>query len=269
MDRIGNLPYTVRGYCATCGKDFGEAKPEFLGHRIECSHPSHLVQVISADEPAEWWLRKEEWLLRWQNHYSPFQQLRKLHGCAYEKYCGTAAPKLFQAGPFLLLSLGVIIGALLIEDRCFPSCVRWTGRLTFGLLLLWRFVDIFLSNTSITFTSRLPESALRSVLFSFTSFAQIVLLYAYFYCILDDFGVVGPKETLTFSVMDAVYYSFGTIATVGYGSLEPKGPLGQLLIVSELLFGLYFVVIILAQVGAWTNQSKVELGRFPWDQMKS
>jgi hypothetical protein len=134
--------------------------------------------------------------------------------------------------------------------------------------LAWRFVDIFFSNTSITFTSRFPANPLRSVIFSFTAFVQIVLCYGYFYCLLDALGAVGPKENQTFFVVEAVYYSFGTIATVGYGSLEPKNPLGQLIVASELVLGLYFVVIILAQVGAWTNQSKVELGRWPWDALK-
>jgi len=95
-----------------------------------------------------------------------------------------------------------------------------------------------------------------------------VLCYGYFYSVLNDFGTVGPKENQTFSVIEAVYYAFGTIATVGYGSLEPKNPVGQMVVASELMLGLYFVVIILAQVGTWNNQSKVELGSLPWDDLK-
>jgi len=268
MDKIGKLPYRVLGYCATCGKRFGEAKKEFLGCRIQCTEPSHLAQVISADEPAEWWLRKEEWLLKWQLRYSPFRVLREIQRSLSKKFCRKEPSKLLQAGPYLLACFGFIIIALLLEHRVFPSWVRWTGRLTVGLILSWRFVDIFFSNTSITFTSRFPANPLRSVLFSLASFVQIVLCYGYFYCVLNDLGAVLAKNGYTFSVIEAVYYSFGTIATVGYGSLEPKNPFGQLVVASELMLGLYFVVIILAQVGTWTNQSKVELGCLPWDDLK-
>jgi hypothetical protein len=270
MDEIGKLPYSVHGYCATCGKDFGTAKREFLGRRIDCTDPDHLAQVISADGPAGWWLRREEWLLKWQTGRdrrvlcSPFALLRRLQRYLSLKLSKTEPAKPIQAGTFLLAAFGLIALALIAEAIDCAWWVRWTV----GLLLLWRFIDIFFSNTSITFTSRLPASPLRSVVFSFLTYVQIVLCYSYFYCVLFDFGAVGPKENNAFSVMESVYFSFGTIATVGYGMVEPKNLLGKLFVASELVLGLYFAVIILAQVAAWTNQSKVELGRFPWNDLK-
>ena len=134
--------------------------------------------------------------------------------------------------------------------------------------MLWRFIDIFLSNTSITFTSRFAANPLRSVVFSLATYLQIVLCYAYIYCVLVDFDVIVPKPMETFSVMETLYFSFGTIATVGYGLVEARGALGEMVVASELVLGLYFVVIILAQVAAWSGQSKVELGRFSWDDLK-
>lgn len=268
MDKIGELPYSVRGYCATCGRNFGNAKKGSLGRRIRCDNPSHLAQVISADESAEWWLRREEWLLAWQNSRSPFPILRCLQRKLCQKFCGKEPEKPLQAGRFLLVCFGVFVLAFVLEAQFVPSWVQLAGRLTLGPLLLWRFVDIFFSNTSITFTSRFPANPLRSVVLSLAAFVQIVLSYAYLFCVLEDFGVIGPKASRPSSVIDAVYFSFGTIATVGYGSLEPKNPVGQLVVASELVLGLYFVVIILAQVGAWTNQSKVELGSLAWDDLK-
>ena len=268
-DQIGELPYAVCGYCATCGKRFGAAKKGSLGRRIACPRgASHLAQVISADRPAEWWLRRERSLLTWQTKHSPFAQLRSLHRKLYQKLCGHAPEKEVQAGHFLTASFSLLVVALVLECRFVPCWARWAGRLTLGLLLLWRFVDIFLSNTSITFTSRFPANPLRSVVFSLAAFLQIVLSYAYFFSVLRSFGAIVPKGDQQVSVAEAVFFSFGTIATVGYGNLEPGNPLGQAVVASELVLGLYFVVIILAQVAAWTNQSKVELGRLPWDELR-
>jgi len=270
MDDTAKLPYSVRGYCATCGKEFGTAKKEFLGRRIDCTDPDHLAQVISADSPAEWWLRREEWLLRWQTGRgrrflcSPFPLLRRLQRYLSLKLRKKEPAKPIPAGTFLLLSFALIVLALITEAIFCAQWIRWT----IGLFVLWRFIDIFFSNTSITFTSRLPASPLRSVVFSFLTYVQIVLCYSFFYCVLFDFDVVGGKENNSFSVIESVYFSFGTIATVGYGMVEPKNLLGKLFVASELVLGLYFAVIILAQVAAWTNQSKVELGRFPWNDLK-
>jgi hypothetical protein len=266
MEPVGKLPYDVHGYCATCGKDFGPAKPEFVGRRIECVNSDHLAQVILTKEPAAWWLRREENLLRWQNCYSPLAVMRCIQRFI-NRHCSKDRPrKLPQAGSYLAISFLVILTALFLESELLKSSI-WV-KLVIGALTIWRFVDIFLTGTSITFTSRLPANPLRSVVFSLIAFVQIVLCYAYFYCILHALGAIGVLKGHAFSLMQAVYFSFGTIATVGYGFLEPENWFGQLVIVSELVLGLYFVVIILAQVAAWNSQSRVELGAFPWDKLK-
>lgn len=267
MTSIGKLPYGVHGYCATCGRDFGPAKAEFLGYRIECTNPEHLAQVISTEERAAWWLRREECLLRWQNCYSPLGIMRCIQRFINKHCCENRPPKLPQAGFYLVISFLVILAALFLESKFFKSPIWW-AKLVFGILTIWRFADIFLSGTSITFTSRSPANPLRTVIFSLAGFVQIVLCYAYFYCILYTFGVIGVAKEHAFSVMQAVYFSFRTIATVGYGVLEPKNWFGQVVIASELVFGLYFVVIILAQVATWNSQSRVELGAYPWDSLK-
>ncbi|MGO8731404.1 MAG: ion channel [Terriglobia bacterium] len=269
MEEIGSLSYEVIGYCATCGKEFGRARKDTLGRRIRCAENCELAQVILADKSAKWWLRREEWLLKWQKYWSPFPILRCVHNRLTKLFRRREPKEPLPAGHFLLVSFVLIVIALILEGRFPQSWTGWAARSTFGLLLFWRLIDIFFSNTSITFTSRVPASPLRSVVFSFVAFVQIVLCFGYFYSFFAELGVIGPKESHTFSVMEAVYYSFGTIATVGYGSLEPKHCVGQLLVASELVLGLYFIVIILAQVSAWALQSKVELGTFSWDELKA
>lgn len=110
MEKVGMLPYRVRGYCATCRKEFGPAKEGSLGRRIKCED-GHLAQVISADDSAEWWLRKEMWLLNWQNRYSPFARLRIVQKCLSRQFRETGPSKPLQAGSFLVITFGLIITA--------------------------------------------------------------------------------------------------------------------------------------------------------------
>lgn len=259
METTGHLPFRVRGYCGTCGKEFGPARPSCFGYRIKCDD-GHLAQVIAAGRTAAWWLRREAWLLKWQTFYSPFAVVRRFW------------PSL-EAGTFILIFFGVLFSALASEAASPEPCMRWLWRGTIGFILVWRFVDLFLSNSSITFTTRFPQSPLRSVVFSLAAYLQVVLCYSYFYCVLSDPKIGGitlpePSDKIFNLVQEAVYYSFGTIATVGYGALEPDGLLGKVFVSSELVAGLYFVVIILAQVSAWSSHSKVELGRFPWEGLQ-
>lgn len=256
----GQLPYRVRGYCGTCGKEFGEAASDRLGFRIKCDD-DHLAQVIAEGEIAATWLRVEARLLKWQIS-SPFAKLWR------------SWPKL-PIGTHFVLSSALIVLVLVLESIGLPAWALWLTRISFGTAVGLRFVDIFLTNTSITFTSRFAVSPLRSVFFSLLSYVQIVACYGYFYCVLADpvLNCIRRKsdQDVPQSVIgvEAVFYSFGTIATVGYGGLEPVNPFGKAVVASELVAGLYFVVIILAQVSAWSSHSKVEEGRISWTELKA
>lgn len=254
MSAHGELPFTVRGYCGTCRKEFGEARPDSLGYRIKCK-PDHLAQVIAAGNTAAWWLRREAWLRRWQTVYSPFAVLRRQWSS-------------LQAGPFILVLFGIIGIALVFEGADPPTSARCLSRAVLGPLLAWRFVDILLSNTSITFTTRFAQSPIRSVLLSFASYVQAVLCYAYAFCLLRGSFMLDSTQHPSNLAIEAMYSSVGTIATVGYGALKPIDAIGKTLVASELVVGLYFVVIILAQVSAWSSHSKVELGEHPWQDVK-
>jgi hypothetical protein len=254
MPTTGHLPFEVRGYCGTCGKEFGAAKPSCYGYRVRCAD-GHLAQVIADGPTASWWLRREAWLLRWQATYSPFPLLRNVF-------------RSLDAGAYLVAYFGVLVLALLLEGIALPPLYRSVTDGAFGLLIIWRFIDIFLSNTSINFTTRFPQSPLRSVALSVAAYLQIVLCYAYFYCVLHDIGQMECAGSRVDLVGEAVYYSFGTITTIGRGELVPAGYFGKLFVISELLAGLYFVVIIIAQVSSWSALSKVELGTFPWGELQ-
>jgi hypothetical protein len=304
MINLGKLPYKTIGYCGTCKKEFGEANPDYLGCRIEC-RPKDLARVIFNDDVAKWWLRIEAFLWKWQIQYSPFAIFRliaqwmnnKWRDCTKyyvkrmkspcitrfflwfdTKFTASKWPALFcynkpfQAGHYLSLNFFIIIIALFVEGHNRPICLTLECIIysvvesILVLLLIWRAFDILITNTSITFTSRTPVNPLRSVVFTILAFIQIVLIYAYVYGALCDMNFMKSKAGCR-SIMDAIYFSFGTIATVGYGKLIPLHPIGQLFIISELLYGLFFVVIILAQVGSWASISKVEMGSYQWDDI--
>jgi len=57
--------------------------------------------------------------------------------------------------------------------------------------------------------------------------------------------------------LQTVYFSFVTIATLGYGDITPHLPFSQMLVVCEAMFGQFYVAVVLAWlVSMYANQRK-------------
>jgi len=245
-------------FCAACNKAFGTTDGKNLGLYFACENQEkskkdqHLSRVILDDPAAKMWLRWERKLLVFQQRFSPFALLRK------------AAPRA-QAGVFVCLSIAVL--ALVIEFWELPTLLpNGTGvvvRTLLVLLVVWRFVDILLANVSITFTTRFPANPIRSVLYTIAAYLQIALCFAIFYMML---GQGHFRENV--SSASSVFFSFGTLTTVGYGDLKPLTNCARFLVVLELIVGLFFVAIIIAQVAGWASASKREAGDYPLGELK-
>jgi len=246
-------------FCADCGKTFGKARNEALGHYFVCpeqkdAHP-HLARVILDQRSATWWLARERQFLAFQTKFSPFALLRKVF------------PQM-EAGWYLALSTAFLCIAVGIWQSL-PTIGSVIGCLLASVLVvlvLWRFIDLFVTNISITFTSRFPANPIRSVLFSFVAYVQVVLCFAFWYLVL---GQVDGQFNEPVTPVAAVFYSFGTIATVGYGDLKPLTAGAKFLVAFELVAGLFFVAIIIAQVAGWSTASRREAGEFAVDDLKA
>src|ERR1035441_8064251 len=112
MRDTGDQPYEGIGYCATCDRELGEARKDALGrsikHKKDDKSPPCLARVIlKKNKSAIWWLRKEAWLLKWQNRFSPFAVIRHVDSQA-------------EAGHYLILSTLVILLALSLEQSLIP-----------------------------------------------------------------------------------------------------------------------------------------------------
>jgi hypothetical protein len=69
------------------------------------------------------------------------------------------------------------------------------------------------------------------------------------------------------AVSQAIYFSFGTVLTVGYGDLKPPGIVARGVVISKLILGLFFVVIVVGQVVAWATQTDPPRGEFSLERV--
>jgi hypothetical protein len=98
---------------------------------------------------------------------------------------------------------------------------------------------VFLSNE---FTE--PISYRRSLTTLFINYIEVCLNYAviYSYC---NFTIPHFFLNKLTTDIQAVYFSFATSATVGYGDIVTTNPLGQYLVVSQIILFLIFVALFL------------------------
>lgn len=253
MSEVGRFPFGCACFCATCNQSWGWGMNEFLDVDFTCpAQPAgqkHLARVVLNEAPAFFWLRIEWLLLQWQEHISPHARLKKLL-------------KGWQAGYSVALWF-VLIGLALVCESQYAPVSSQLSRPFFATLLGWRFADVILTNLSITITSRFPANRLRSVVLTLSGYLQVVLIYACCYAFANQAWFPQYKQ----GVGDAIYFSFGTIVTVGYGNLKPEQILPRAVVISELVLGLFFVVIIVGQIVAWASQTGQARGEFPLEHV--
>jgi len=108
-------------------------------------------------------------------------------------------------------------------------------------------IDSLLVNTSIAFSSfeeAKPKSVLRSVLFALASFWNMAVAFAVLYVLVDT-----PT-----SFLKALYFSMLTMMTIGGKDIATLGWPASALVMLQLVFGLYFLAVILTALVTWAGK---------------
>jgi len=82
----------------------------------------------------------------------------------------------------------------------------------------------------------------------------IGLIYAMLYMILLEFDPEGLKGVDYLRGADlfvtAIYFSFVTMTSLGYGDISPTGPIGQIMVIIEAITGTFYMAVIVATMVA-------------------
>jgi hypothetical protein len=153
------------------------------------------------------------------------------------------------AGRYLIARFGVLVLLLILASYLPTSpCLRISLTVVLSLFALFLLFDILISNTSAAFVSRFPASALRTVVFIAFAFVQITIVFAVLYVLFGEFN-------RQLNPISATYFSTVTITTLGYGDifLLETAWMGQVIVVCQLVIGVYFLGTLLAVIATWVN----------------
>jgi len=125
--------------------------------------------------------------------------------------------------------------------------LNWTGNLHVAIFSGVMTFETFLYLVSLIFLSdefAKPISYRRSLTGIFINYIEICLSYGVIYSYCNAAIPNFFKEKLTTN-LQAVYFSFATSATVGYGDIVTTNAFGQYLIISQIILFLIFVALLI------------------------
>lgn len=74
-------------------------------------------------------------------------------------------------------------------------------------------------------------------------FILITSLYGFIYFLLPASSMNPDFQQSINGVIDAIYFSFVTITTLGYGDFKPVSPLAKIIVISQIIIGILVIAV--------------------------
>lgn len=124
------------------------------------------------------------------------------------------------------------------------------------VLALYVSTDVLLQTTSAVFITQQPRVLLRTVFLRLVGFVELALAFAVFHSAgpPGSYAVAGSCVDWLRPI-DAAYFSFVTMVTLGYGDVAPcsNTDFGKLVVVGQIFTSLYFLTGLFATLSSWAS----------------
>jgi len=147
-----------------------------------------------------------------------------------------------RSRPYLLLTMVVVWLARPLTDWLdYPA-------LTVMTLGIWTLVGLLAAAAALRFAMRAGQVDAERLYSALSGYLLAGIYFGLLYWVLeklkpDTFTVTGP-----FSQTSAIYFSFVTLATLGYGDIAPRGDMARGLAIVEGVGGQLFLAVLVARL---------------------
>jgi hypothetical protein len=148
---------------------------------------------------------------------------------------------------FLLTFLGVVFAM-----RVGVAWLGQTALVPMGLML-WTVVALLAAASALRFVLDARVVDREHLYAGLSAYLLVGIFFGVFYCGLErtwpgSFAVLGEGVQSTFSLTLAIYYSFVTLTTLGYGDVVPRGEVVRGLAILEAVAGQLYLAVMVARL---------------------
>jgi hypothetical protein len=156
----------------------------------------------------------------------------------------------------LILVLLLILGIQLISNQFYLVGA------TIGGLVIWTCVALMTAVFAIKFTLKATSIHSEQIYAALSAYLLAGVFLGHLYWILEKFShgslLVGGARVDHFQIGDAIYFSFITLATLGYGDIVPGNDIAKSIAIVEAVAGqLYLAVMIARLVSLYVTRDRV------------
>jgi len=147
----------------------------------------------------------------------------------------------------VVLVAPALVGEWLVywrPDLPFFVVIRVSGLLFIGFMVL----------EFLRFIVRAPRVDFEVLCAGIATYLMLGLLWSFAYIIVDQLVpnsfvfTVGSASNHSMKGFNALYFSFTTLSTVGYGDIVPVSGLARMLAMVEAVFGMFYVTLLIARL---------------------
>ena len=126
----------------------------------------------------------------------------------------------------------------------FSAIIRGSGLLFIGYVVV----------QFLRFILRAPRVDFAVLCAGIATYLMLGLLWSFAYSLVDRLAPdsfafsVGPASSHTLKGFNALYFSFTTLSTVGYGDIIPVSGIARMLAMTEAVAGMFYVSVLIARL---------------------
>jgi hypothetical protein len=122
---------------------------------------------------------------------------------------------------------------------------RTLSVITFGI---WTLIGLFAAVVALRYAFRARSVDAEHVYAALSAYLLAGLYFGLLYWVLEQLRSDSFTKSGNFSRMTAIYFSFVTLATLGYGDIVPRTDLARSLTVLEAVGGQLFLAVLVARL---------------------
>jgi voltage-gated potassium channel Kch len=172
---------------------------------------------------------------------------------------------LFLAANLLAAALPADPG---LHRRLFIAAIiiAWLGRsamawfdhpsIAAAILGFWTLIGFSAAATALRFAMRAREVDSEHIYAALSAYLLVGVFFGLFYWVIEQIAPDTFNASAGFSRMSAMYFSFVTLATLGYGDIVPRSDVARGLTILEGVGGQLFLAVLVARLLSLYSREK-------------